>query len=108
MRFLALLLALQLAIAAPVAQTSPSDTIPGKYIVVLKKESTIDALDTESAVEILGTTPDSQFQIGDFRGMSFDASEVCFVLGRLHNKKYLYGFTVLTQTQTGSSERHQK
>ena len=75
MRFFSTLAALPLALAAPIITPRAAQTIPGKYIAVLKPDSTVSALDTDSATSILGTTLDKQFEIGDFKAMSFSASE---------------------------------
>lgn len=75
MKFLSILAALPLALAAPLIQRRGAEVIPGKFIAVLKKDSTVNALDADSAASVLGTAPDSQFQIGDFKGMSFGASD---------------------------------
>lgn len=78
MKFLTALAALPLVLAAPFVKPRDAEVIPGKYIAVLKPESGVSALDVNSAGSVmsaLGTAPETQFQIGDFKGMSFSADE---------------------------------
>ena len=75
MKFFSILAALPLALAAPVIRPRDAEIIPGKFIAVLKPQSGVNAMDVNSAASILGTAPDSQFSIDDFKGMVFSATD---------------------------------
>lgn len=65
--------AFALAAPAPLLQPRPgAKVVPGKFIAVLKTDA-VSALSTDAASNILGTEPDSTFQIGSLKGLSFGA-----------------------------------
>lgn len=78
MRSIAFLVALPLAIAAPLSKaTGGAEVIPGKYIAVMNSETSNDIMTSSinSISRILGAAPHSTYNFGDFKGYAFDAEE---------------------------------
>jgi len=78
MRFLSILLALPLALAAPILEPRQgADLIPNKWIVVLKSSSsnTVLSQSIASVTSILGgVAPERVFNLGSFKGYSLTAT----------------------------------
>ena len=79
MRFLTTLLAaLPLAAAAPLNKAPRgAEVVTGKYIAVMKKEASdsVHTSSVETVSSILGSAPESTFNLGKFKGFAFSADE---------------------------------
>lgn len=79
MKSFAALLALPLALAAPILEVrTGASAVPGEFIVVLKPEATQDDLhyNVESATSMLGgKKPKHSYSFGSFKGYHVSASD---------------------------------
>ncbi|KAI1077090.1 oryzin precursor [Whalleya microplaca] len=74
MKFFSVLLAAPLALAAPILEAR-ADAIPGKWLAVLKPESSHQSAISRVTDILGGATPKHTYKIGSFNGYSVSASD---------------------------------
>lgn len=99
MHFLTLLLALPVALAAPVLDAvNGAEIIPGKFIVVMNPSVSDSVLSStiKSVTDILGAAPGATYNLGNFKGFSVSASEALIqTISNLGNIEFVEPDTVV-------------